>query len=80
MGKTPDAIVKTCCCFLREGSSNIACVGTSRGVLDEASTLAIMACAPRTSFQKTMLPLPRDFDASAGEIDCFPQEITRLVS
>jgi|SRR5579872_1866855 len=73
-GKRADSIVKNMLLHSREGSgeSRPADINT---LLDESLNLAYHgARAERSDFNIT---LQRDFDASAGVVELFPQEITR---
>jgi two-component system NtrC family sensor kinase len=73
-GKRADAIVKNMLLHSREGSGEHR-VADINELLDESLNLAYHgARAKRSGFDIT---LQRDFDANAGAVELFPQEITR---
>jgi two-component system NtrC family sensor kinase len=75
-GKRADSIVKNMLLHSREGSGEHRPVDIN-ALVDEALNLAYHgARAERQGFNIT---LERSFDPAAGEIDCFPQEITRAL-
>jgi signal transduction histidine kinase len=74
-GKRADSIVKNMLLHSREGSGEHR-PSDINALLDESLNLAYHgARAEKPQFNVT---LQRDFDASAGEIELFPQEITRV--
>jgi len=74
-GKRADSIVKNMLLHSREGSGDHR-PSDINALLDESLNLAYHgARAEKPQFNVT---LQRDFDASAGEIELFPQEITRV--
>jgi signal transduction histidine kinase len=74
-GKRADSIVKNMLLHSREGSGEHRPADIN-ALVDESLNLAYHgARAERPDFNIT---LQRDFDASAGMIDVFPQEITRV--
>jgi signal transduction histidine kinase len=73
-GKRADSIVKSMLLHSREGSGEHRLVDVN-ALLDESLNLAYHgARAENARFEIT---LQRDFDADAGAIEMFPQEITR---
>jgi signal transduction histidine kinase len=75
-GKRADAIVKNMLLHSREGSGEHRLVNTN-ALVEESLNLAYHgARAERQGFKINM---ERSFDQSAGEIDVFPQEITRAL-
>jgi two-component system, NtrC family, sensor kinase len=75
-GKRADSIVKNMLLHSREGSGEHRPVDLN-ALLEEAINLAYHgARAERQGFNIT---LERPFDPAAGEVDCFPQEITRVL-
>ena len=73
-GKRADAIVKNMLLHSREGSGEHR-VADINQLLDESLNLAYHgARAERSGFD---IALQRDFDANAGTVELFPQEITR---
>jgi two-component system, NtrC family, sensor kinase len=73
-GKRADAIVKNMLLLSHEGSGEHR-VADINGLLDESLNLAYHgARAERSGFDIT---LQRDFDANAGAVELFPQEIAR---
>ena len=73
-GKRADSIVKNMLLHSREGSGE-ARPADINALLDESLNLAYHgARAEKPGFNIT---LQRDFDKSAGEVEAFPQEITR---
>jgi signal transduction histidine kinase len=74
-GKRADSIVKNMLLHSREGSGEHR-PSDINALLDESLNLAYHgARAEKPQFNVT---LQRDYDASAGEIELFPQEITRV--
>lgn len=75
-GKRADAIVKNMLLHSREGSREQRSVHIN-GLVDESLNLAYHgARAEKSGFEVT---LRRDYDAGAGSIDLFPQDITRAL-
>ena len=75
-GKRADAIVKNMLLHSRQGSGEHRPVDIN-ALVDESLNLAYHgARAEKQSFNMT---LERSFDPSAGEVDLFPQEITRVL-
>ena len=75
-GKRADSIVKNMLLHSREGSGEHRSVDIN-GLVDEAVNLAYHgARAERQGFNIT---LERSLEPAAGEVDCFPQEITRVL-
>jgi len=74
-GKRADSIVKNMLLHSREGSGDHR-LADINALLDESLNLAYHgARAEKPAFNVT---LQRDFDATAGTIEVFPQEITRV--
>jgi signal transduction histidine kinase len=74
-GKRADSIVKNMLLHSREGSGEHRAADIN-AILDESLNLAYHgARAEKPQFNVT---LQRDFDAMAGMVDLFPQEITRV--
>jgi signal transduction histidine kinase len=74
-GKRADSIVKNMLLHSREGSGEHRPVDIN-GVLEESLNLAYHGA--RAEKQGFNITLERSFDPSAGEVDLFPQEITRV--
>jgi signal transduction histidine kinase len=75
-GKRADSIVKNMLLHSRAGSGEHRPVDIN-GIVDEAVNLAYHgARAERQGFNIT---LERSLDPAAGQVDCFPQEITRVL-
>jgi signal transduction histidine kinase len=75
-GKRADAIVKNMLLHSREGSGEHRVVDIN-AIVEESLNLAYHgARAEKQGFNVT---LERSFDASAGEVDLFPQEFTRVL-
>ena len=75
-GKRADSIVKNMLLHSREGSGEHRPVDIN-GLVNEAVNLAYHgARAERQGFNIT---LERSLEPAAGEVDCFPQEITRVL-
>jgi signal transduction histidine kinase len=75
-GKRADAIVKNMLLHSREGSGEHRPVDAN-ALVEESLNLAYHgARAERQGFNIT---LERSIDPSAGQVDCFPQEITRVL-
>jgi two-component system, NtrC family, sensor kinase len=75
-GKRADAIVKNMLLHSREGSGEHRSVDIN-ALVEEAINLAYHGA--RAEKQGFNITLERSFDSAAGEIDCFPQEITRVL-
>jgi two-component system NtrC family sensor kinase len=73
-GKRADSIVKNMLLHSREGSGEHLLTDIN-AILDESLNLAYHGA--RAEKRQFNITLQRDFDASAGAIDLFPQEITR---
>ena len=74
-GKRADSIVKNMLLHSREGSGERRPVDLN-GIIDEALNLAYHGA--RAEKQEFKIRLERSFDPTAGEVDLFPQEITRV--
>jgi GAF domain-containing protein len=75
-GKRADSIVKNMLLHSRAGSGEHRPVDIN-GIVDEAVNLAYHgARAEKQGFNVT---LERSLDPTAGQVDCFPQEITRVL-
>ena len=75
-GKRADAIVKNMLLHSRQGSGEHRLVDIN-GLVEESLNLAYHgARAEKQGFNMT---LERSFDPAAGEVDLFPQEITRVL-
>jgi signal transduction histidine kinase len=74
-GKRADSIVKNMLLHSREGLGEHRPVEIN-GLLDEAVNLAYHGA--RAEKQGFNITLERSFDPAAGEVDVFPQEITRV--
>jgi GAF domain-containing protein len=75
-GKRADSIVKNMLLHSREGSGELRAADIN-GLVEESLNLAYHgARAEKTGFNIT---LKREFDASAGSAELFPQEITRAL-
>jgi two-component system, NtrC family, sensor kinase len=75
-GKRADSIVKNMLLHSREGSGEHRLVDAN-ALVEEAVNLAYHgARAEKQGFNVT---LERSLDPAAGEVDCFPQEITRVL-
>jgi len=75
-GKRADSIIKNMLLHSREGSGEHR-PSDINALVDESLNLAYHgARAEKSDFNVT---LERDFDADAGEVDLFPQEITRVL-
>jgi two-component system NtrC family sensor kinase len=75
-GKRADSIVKNMLLHSREGSGERRLVDVN-ALVEESLNLAFHgARAEKQSFNVT---LERSFDPTAGEVDVFPQEITRVL-
>ena len=75
-GKRADAIVKNMLLHSREGSGEHRLVDAN-ALVDESLNLAYHGA--RAEKQGFTITLERSFDPAAGEIDVFPQEITRAL-
>ena len=75
-GKRADSIVKNMLLHSREGSGELRAADIN-GLVEESLNLAYHgARAEKSGFNIT---LQREFDASAGAVELFPQEITRAL-
>jgi two-component system NtrC family sensor kinase len=74
-GKRADSIVKNMLLHSREGSGERRPVDLN-GIIDESLNLAYHGA--RAEKQEFKIRLERSFDPTAGEVDLFPQEITRV--
>jgi signal transduction histidine kinase len=74
-GKRADSIVKNMLLHSREGSGERRPVDLNN-IIDEALNLAYHGA--RAEKQEFKIRLERSFDPTAGEVDLFPQEITRV--
>ena len=75
-GKRADAIVKNMLLHSREGSGEHRPVDVN-GLVEESLNLAYHGA--RAENQGFKITMERSFDPAAGEIDVFPQEITRAL-
>ena len=75
-GKRADSIVKNMLLHSREGSGEHRPVEIN-AVVDEAVNLAYHGA--RAEKQGFNITLERSLDPTAGQVDCFPQEITRVL-
>jgi signal transduction histidine kinase len=75
-GKRADAIVKNMLLHSREGSGEHRPVDIN-SIVEEAVNLAYHGA--RAEKQRFNITLERSLDPAAGEVDCFPQEITRVL-
>jgi len=75
-GKRADSIVKNMLLHSREGSGERRSVDVNTLVEDSLNLAYHGARAEKQGFNVT---LERSFDPSAGEVDAFPQEITRVL-
>ena len=75
-GKRADSIVKNMLLHSREGSGEHRPVDIN-GLVDEAFNLAYHGA--RAENQGFKINLERSFDPAAGQVDAFPQEITRAL-
>ena len=75
-GKRADSIVKNMLLHSREGSSEHRPVGIN-SLVEEAVNLAYHGA--RAEKQAFNITLERSLAPDAGEVDCFPQEITRVL-
>jgi GAF domain-containing protein len=74
-GKRADSIVKNMLLHSREGSGERRPVDLNN-IIDEALNLAYHGA--RAEKQEFKIRLERSFDPAAGEVELFPQEITRV--
>ncbi|HEV7876538.1 ATP-binding protein [Bradyrhizobium sp.] len=74
-GKRADSIVKNMLLHSREGSGERRPVDLN-SIIDESLNLAYHGA--RAEKQEFKIRLERSFDPTAGEVDLFPQEITRV--
>jgi signal transduction histidine kinase len=75
-GKRADAIVKNMLLHSREGSGEHRPVDVN-ALVEEAVNLAYHGA--RAEKQGFNITLERSMDPTAGQVDCFPQEITRVL-
>jgi two-component system, NtrC family, sensor kinase len=75
-GKRADPIVKNMLLHSREGSGEHRPVDIN-AIVKEAVNLAYHGA--RAEKQGFNITLERSFDPAAGQVDCFPQEITRVL-
>ena len=75
-GKRADSIVKNMLLHSREGSGEHRPVDIN-ALVEEAVNLAYHGA--RAEKQAFNITLERSLDPAAGEVDCFPQEITRVL-
>jgi two-component system, NtrC family, sensor kinase len=75
-GKRADSIVKNMLLHSRQGSGERRLVDLNASVEESLNLAYHGARAENESFNIT---LERSFDPTAGEIDLFPQEITRVL-
>jgi signal transduction histidine kinase len=75
-GKRADAIVKNMLLHSREGSGEHRLVDIN-ALVEEAVNLAYHGA--RAEKQGFNITLERTLDPAAGQVDCFPQEITRVL-
>jgi two-component system, NtrC family, sensor kinase len=75
-GKRADAIVKNMLLHSRQGSGEHRPVDIN-ALVEESLNLAYHGA--RAEKQGFNITLERSFDQTAGQIDCFPQEITRVL-
>ena len=75
-GKRADAIVKNMLLHSRQGSAERRPVAIN-ALVDESLNLAYHGA--RAEMQGFNISLERSYDPSAGQVDCFPQEITRVL-
>ena len=75
-GKRADSIVKNMLLHSREGSGEHRPVDIN-ALVEEAVNLAYHGA--RAEKQGFNITLERSFDPAAGQVDCFPQEITRVL-
>ena len=75
-GKRANSIVKNMLLHSREGSGEHRLVDIN-ALVDEAVNLAYHGA--RAEKQAFNITLERSFDRGAGEVDCYPQEITRVL-
>jgi signal transduction histidine kinase len=75
-GKRADSIVKNMLLHSREGSGEHRPVDIN-ALVEEAISLAYHGA--RAEKREFNITLERSFDSDAGQVDCFPQEITRVL-
>src|SRR5262249_605460 len=75
-GKRADSIVKNMLWLSREGSGEHRPVDIN-AIVEEAVSLAYHGA--RAEKQGFNITLERSLDPAAGQVDCFPQEITRVL-
>ena len=75
-GKRADSIVKNMLLHSREGSGEHRAVAIN-AIVEESLNLAYHGA--RAEKQGFNITLERSFDPTAGEVDLFPQEITRVL-
>ena len=77
-GKRADAIVKNMLLHSRQGSGRAPAGRYQRPRRDQSLNLAYHGA--RAEKQGFNITLERSFDPAAGEVDLFPQEITRALA
>jgi signal transduction histidine kinase len=75
-GKRADSIVKNMLLHSREGSGERRSVGLNTLV---AESINLAYHGARAESQEFKIRLEQDFDSAAGQVDLFPQEITRVL-
>jgi nitrogen-specific signal transduction histidine kinase len=75
-GKRADAIVKNMLLHSQQGSGEYRAVDINT-IVEESLNIAYQAA--RAEKQGFKVTLERSFDPAAGELDLFPQEITRVL-
>jgi two-component system, NtrC family, sensor kinase len=75
-GKRADSIVKNMLLHSREGSGELRPIDIN-AIVEEAVNLAYHGA--RAEKQGFNITLERSLDPAAGQVDCFPQEITRVL-
>ena len=64
------------CCYIRVRGPQSTGLSTSTLLVEDSLNLAYGARAEKQGFTIT---LERSLDPAAGQVDCFPQEITRVL-
>ena len=77
-GKRADSIVKNMLLHSREGSGERRSVDVN-ALVEESLNLAYHGARAEKQEQGFNVTLERSFDPAAGEVDAFPQEITRVL-
>jgi len=75
-GKQPTQSSKTCCCTRVRGPQSTG-LSTSTLLVEDSLNLAYHGA--RAEKQGFTITLERSLDPAAGQVDCFPQEITRVL-